>query len=744
MVRKKHISLELEGNWKYKIDKEVEHENFIKDNDYDFSGWKDMHIPNNWILTEVGDYYGSLWFVKEFDLPDSLKQGKLYLKFHAVDYIADVWLNGKWLGSHEGYFSPFEFDVTDKLNMDGKNIIIVKDAAPRDETEYISVPSHPTNATPLSEKYRYHQAKEITQIKGHLIDAMHRPGSMTSFRQDGCTGGIWNTVELISRPEVYISKVRMFNKIEKKKDWLGDLADKFTGRAMMTADVTMVNTLGAPVLAKLSMNIAANNFDNDSSFIREREVFVKPGENTYKIVVTIDNVKLWNTWDHGYPHLYDATIALEGFDEVVQITGVKEVIHDETTGHWYVNGKKIFLRGMRYIASQYMSEANREFIKKDLDLMLDMKINSIRIGSHMEKDEFYTLCDEMGFLVWQVFPLHYCVSDSDSLIERASDMIRDMGNMLVNHASLGIWSVFKEPEIYGLPDIPNNYWRLCEVLKETLATVDPNNWIHKGDYREGVQNLMIGLCQDGNLDMKKIKIEPNIVEFGAASIPCLETLKTFIPEDKLWPPDWDTWQYWGLFYDLTFRVAGVEMGDSLEEFIDNTQTYEAKVVKEQIEFLRQRKYQPVGSMYLYYWSDAVAMIGSGLLDYYRRPYKVYDSMKAVYTPILVSFGWNASPYIIGKEKIYNSGTMFTGEIWVTNDLGTIENAKLSWKIVNDKDEVKQEEEISINISEDSSRVSAHVMYSMKVDDVGEHKLVMEVCDSNGEILSENYFDFTIC
>jgi len=318
-----------------------------------------------------------------------------------------------------------------------------------------------------------------------------------------------------------------------------------------------------------------------------------------------------------------------------------------------------------------------------------------------------------------------------------------MGNMLVNHASVGIWSVFKEPEIYGLQDKPNNYWRLCEVLKETLSTVDPNNWIHKGDYREGVQNLMVGLCQDGNMDMKKIKIEPNIVEFGAASIPCLETLKTFIPEDKLWPPDWDTWEYWGLFYDLTFRFAGLSMGDSLEEFIDITQTYEAKVVKEQIEFLRQRKYQPVGSMYLYYWSDAVAMIGSGLLDYYRRPYKVYESMKAVYTPVLVSFGWNASPYIIGKEKVYPSGEMFTGEIWVTNDMGNIDGATLTWKIVNADNEVKQEETININLAEDSSRVVAHVTYPMHGDDTGEHKVLMELRNAEGEILSQNYFDFTI-
>ena len=63
----------------------------------------------------------------------------------------------------------------------------------------------------------------------------------------------------------------------------------------------------------------------------------------------------------------------------------------------------------------------------------------------------------------------------------------------------------------------------------------------------------------------------------------------------------------------------MELGESLEEFIDLTQKYEAVVVKEQIELLRQHKYWPTGSMYLYYWSDACPMMGSGLLDYYREP-----------------------------------------------------------------------------------------------------------------------------
>ena len=71
----------------------------------------------------------------------------------------------------------------------------------------------------------------------------------------------------------------------------------------------------------------------------------------------------------------------------------------------------------------------------------------------------------MGFLVWQVFPLHYCVSDSDDFIERASEMIKDMGEMLYNHACLGMWSTFKEPEIYCLPINPITISVYVEVLK---------------------------------------------------------------------------------------------------------------------------------------------------------------------------------------------------------------------------------------------------------------------------------------
>ena len=733
----------LDGTWKYVKDSANPSDSpEFRGSQADLSSWRDIPIPSNWYRTEIGDFFGTVWFRTRFSVPADLgHQPRLFLRFEAVDYFAEVWLNDIYLGSHEGMFNSFEFDITEHVERTGTNVLVVKNGAPRDDTEY--VPASNTS-NPLSTSYKTHQARAITQVKGHMIDAMHRPGSKTSFRQDGNSGGIWGSVELVAKPDVYVDYARIFTKIGIKKDWLGDQLDKPDGSSIVAVDVTVVNTTDKPVTTDLQLGIAPRNFEGTPTATRSRTVVLSPGTSVVKIVSTVDDARLWWTWDHGRPNMYTATITILD-DEVTQDFGIKEVRHDDGTGQWFLNDKRIFLRGMRFISSQWLSEGNREMWADDLGKMLDMQINSIRIGSHVEPDEFYTMCDEMGFLVWQVFPLHYCVSDSDDMIERASDMIRDMGQMLGNHASIGMWSVFKEPEIYALDDKPNNYFRLCQILKETLGTVDPTRWIHLGDYREGAQNLMIGNVQPGDLDLSRVTVKPQIVEFGAASIPVLETLKTFIPEDKLWPPDWDTWEYNGLFYDLTFKHAKIDMGDSLEAFIDNYQTYEATVVKEQIEFLRQRKYSPVASMYLYYWSDSCPIIGSGLLDYYRRPYKVYDSMKSVYTRLLVSFERNATPYVIGREKVYSPATSCTGKVWITNDFEESFDVNVAWTISHQETGAEvARNSFPSHVSGDSVAAVDQVVWAIPADaHRGVYRIDMAVHRSGGELLSSNYTDIIV-
>ncbi len=731
---------ELDGTWKYMKDAGDVDIDSIVSASYDRSEWQSIEVPSNWYLTEIGDYDGAVWFSRTFDA--DLDRGPLYtLEFLAVDYIAEVWLNGSYVGSHEGYFTPFSFRVENLLKPK-QNELLVKVISPRDPTEYVLVEDPDNLSTPMSTPYKRHWAKDLTIIKGHLIDAMHRPGSMTKYRQDGNTGGIWQSVRLVAHDTVTIDYTKIYTKIV-NRDFIPD------GTALVSVDVEMTNHTQSVQKVNVEFTIVPASFSADCNLVRTRALELQPGKQSCKLVQTVPDAQLWWTWDHGKPNLYQATFCIHSADgELMDCStepfGIKEVVHEEATGQWYLNGKKIFLRGMRYYSSMFMSEITKPRVEKDLKDMLDMDINSIRIGSHVELDLFYTLCDEMGFLVWQNFPLHYCYSDSDELIERASVMMRDMVRMLHNHASLGMWSVFKEPQIYALPDMPNNYGRLCEILYETGKTVDPIRWMHKGDYQEGVQNLMTGCCQPGDLDMKRIRIEPNIVEFGSHALPSLETMKKIIPEKDLWPPNWDVWEYWGFFYDLQVRHTKLDLAvGSLEELIDQSQRIEARTIKEQIEFLRQRKYAPVASMYLYYWNDPVAMIGSGIVDYFGKKLPAYHSMKQVYTPVMVSLEWNKDPYIIGYDKYWKAKDLFLGKIWVVNDHSEALPVTVSWSLKHTDSNLEHVTgSMDVVLAPDSSKVVATVSWQVEGTS-GPHSIEMKVVSREGEVLSFNNFDFLV-
>ena len=364
----------------------------------------------------------------------------------------------------------------------------------------------------------------------------------------------------------------------------------------------------------------------------------------------------------------------------------------------------------------------------------------------MEKPRFYELCDEMGFLVWQVFPLHYTYSDSDDVIERTSPMMAEMVRMLYNRPSIVIWSVFKEPKVYALEPKPNNYGRLCQIMYEEGSTVDPIRWVHTGDYEEGVQNIMPGLTQPGETDVRSVPLKPQIVEFGSGAIPPIETVKEILKPEEMWPPVWDRWMYLNV-NPMWFKRQGIDVDSksSIEELIEENQTWSARQIKESAEFLRQRKYRPVSSMFLYFWNDPwPCLFGSGLLDYYRRKYKSYDIYRMVYSPVLVSIEWVKEKHYVGFEKIYGPGESLVANIWVTNDLyEEYGGASLAWCIKDPDGKVIEEKKSLIDIPRDSSRIVENLFWSIPLEADGSYRVEAQVKDGSGKMLSENYFDFTV-
>jgi beta-mannosidase len=738
-------ALALNGDWAYRKDPDTSGEaEKLFDPATDTSSWGRVQVPSNWYKTEIGDYHGVIWFARRFDLPDDMNDRHLTLRFGAVDYIADVWLNGIYLGRHEGFFAPFTFRVTG-LARPGANTLVVRVDSPKDPTEYRRVPDPPDFERPLSDDYKTRKPVALTTIKGSCIDFWHRPGWETQFSQDGNTGGIWQSVELIATGALAIDSVKITPKLVRRNG-------KPDGTALIVVDAQVTNPTDRAVAATIDIEARAKNFDSPETIRARRDIVLAPGPNRVKLVKTVEKPVLWWCWDHGDPNLYEmrVTASLDSApqDEVTDTFGIREIVLDDT-GVWHLNGRRLFARGMRYHSSIWLADADRQVFEQDLNRMKDLHINAVRIGSHVEQREFYDLCDEMGFLLWQVFPLHWGnYADTDDLIERTAPMMREMVELLYNHPSLVMWSVFKEPNVYQFEPRPNLYGRLCHVMRDEAQSADPLRWVHLGDYGEGAQNVMTGCWGDSHPDFRRVHSDTDAqkVEFGTVHVAPLKTAKQILKPDEQWPPNWDRWYYLNLdpVWLHLQEIDPSKLG-SLEELVERSQTWSAREIKEAVEYIRQRKYAPNASMFLYFWSDPWPCLGgSGLLDHFRRPYKAYDIFGMVYSPVLVSIEWIKDIHDIGHEKRYARGETMAAKLWVTNDrYETYDGASLSWTITGPDGATLASESLDLSIPEDSSQVVAEVAWPIPSDAAGPYRMQAKLTDRAGTQLSHNYFEFLV-
>ena len=138
-------SLSLDGSWKIIIDPyengyydyrlEENPNGFFKNEkpqkkwdrvEYDFEKSDSLIVPADWNSQkkELFFYEGTIWYKKSFDFHKK-KDTRIFLRFGAVNYRAVVYLNGKKLGSHEGGFTPFSFEITEIVR-EKDNFVIVK------------------------------------------------------------------------------------------------------------------------------------------------------------------------------------------------------------------------------------------------------------------------------------------------------------------------------------------------------------------------------------------------------------------------------------------------------------------------------------------------------------------------------------------------------------------------------------------------------------------------------------------
>lgn len=93
---------------------------------FDDSSWSLVDVPHTWNAGEVNaGYEGLAWYRRRFRLPPSAAEAHVRLRFEAVNYLANIWVNGDTVGVHEGGYTPFELDITNLASHETENVIAV-------------------------------------------------------------------------------------------------------------------------------------------------------------------------------------------------------------------------------------------------------------------------------------------------------------------------------------------------------------------------------------------------------------------------------------------------------------------------------------------------------------------------------------------------------------------------------------------------------------------------------------------
>lgn len=580
-----------------------------------------------------------------------------WLKFHGVDYKAKVWLNKKLLGTHTGYFQPFEFKITNKLKP-GENTIKVE--------------IDPGLETP---KDWPENKKHIKGIFGHHDI---RPGSWHSkYGQDNPTGSIWNKVEIIETDGI-TPRV--------KNVWITPTLTNNYTRAILKIKIELEN----PALSRKS---------GTSKIIQQTIIIKKP--------------RLWWTWDQGKPYLYK--LKIHGLEIPF---GIREIKMDKNQ-NIYLNGRRIFIRGSNIIPEEYLSTYTPKRIAKDIKLARQANINALRIHAHINRKEFYDACDKTGILVWQDFPLQWEYTNSPSFIKEAQRQIKDMVNLLYNHPSICIWCCHNEPM--------KSKKNLDPVLARTVARLDKTRPIlPSSNFKEHpYPGWFVGKMDH----FAALPGKPLPTEFGAQALPNLSTIKKIFTAKDLWPPNWNKWSYHNFVYEPTFYIAGIKKGKSIQEFIKNSQNYQAKLLKLAIEQYRAHKFTEISGLFQFMLVDPWPCISYSVLDYFRKPKKGYRTLKEVYQPVLLIYHQ--------EKKVYTIGDKLKGMFYLVNDYPYgFRNVNLKMKLGNYSYPAKK-----INIPPNCCISANKLVYPLplpKKIKPGAYKFILTL-SKNKRIISENTY-----
>lgn len=486
---------------------------------------KHSHLPDG-----RNPWKDSYWFRTEFELPQLDRARQVWLHFDAINYRADVWLNGKKVADRRqmaGMFRRFVLQVSGEARP-GRNVLAVKTYP----VDHPGVPSAQFDVLGGSRNYQTELMKDVTMVTCVGYDCM----PTVRDRQMG----IWQKVYLEFTGPVDVRHPFVVT----------DLPLPETDKATLTISAELVNATGLPQKGVLRGTI------QEAGLSFEQDVALAPGET--KLVEfsprpVIDDPRLWWPVNYGEQHLYHLSLAFEsggGLSDREETTfGVREVSKRlrELDG-WHglqlhVNGKKIFCRG-GYIQPEILFDWDRKRMETEIRYFTRANLNLVYFEDIPNPpDEFLDLCDRYGLLFGNCFYSCYWArpgtphpEDVDLLSRCTVDVLKRYRN----HPSLILYMAMNEAvtreAVYTM-------WR-----RHVLALDRTRLFIPSASFPDDRRDVPPWIQPDTPVGMTDIGAsytwqEPGeyfrrvredrrwmfMMESGSASLPPIDSLRKFIP-----------------------------------------------------------------------------------------------------------------------------------------------------------------------------------------------------------------------
>ena len=338
-----------------------------------------------------------LWYQRSFTLPAKWNNQRILLHFGAVDWKTNVWVNGKKIGSHQGGYDAFTFDITSALKKSGNQNLLISVWDPSD-----------SGFQPVG--------KQSLHPRGIWYTA---------------TTGIWQTVWLEPTPEIAIEQIKMTPQIDSKSLLL------------------KVNTNDN--LATYS--IKATAFDEGKS------IAIVTGKLNKELMLHLNNLKLWSP-DQPFLYDLTVALYKNGnkVDEVKSYFGMRKISMEKDEhgiNRLFLNNKPLFQFGpldQGFWPDGIYTAPTDDALKYDIQETKNWGFNMIRKHVKVEPQRWYYWCDKLGMLVWQDMPsgdkhIEGNEPDINRVAQSAYNYKNEVTQMIdehYNHPCIVTWVPFNE------------------------------------------------------------------------------------------------------------------------------------------------------------------------------------------------------------------------------------------------------------------------------------------------------------